>query len=186
LTCLCSPWKTRARYRYHVWPCRSGSRALIPPTHFRLAGNAPSRLLKRRGAMSKVSFYCKIRKKDNPTDQIRAEGSNMMADLCMSRCVCDTIRAASHHVDHCAGLHAQLLGSWDFDMETAPIYAGRTRSRAEKKRKREKAMARLLYVHTTRHVIIQGYRITGDVNKFASLMSRMPKSSAGGNTSSTG
>jgi ribonuclease BN (tRNA processing enzyme) len=56
----------------------------------------------------------------------------MMADLCMSRCVCDTIRATLHHVDHSAGLHAELLSSWDFDMKAAPIYAGWSRSRTEK------------------------------------------------------
>jgi hypothetical protein len=28
------------------------------------------------------------------------------------------------------------------------------------------SMAGLLYLHTTQHVTIQGYRITGDVNKY--------------------
>jgi len=81
--------------------------------------------------MSKVSFNCKIREKDNFTAQIRADGRNVVADLCMSRCACDTVRAASHQVDHSAGLHGDLLSCWDFDMEAAPIYAGWSRSRAE-------------------------------------------------------
>jgi hypothetical protein len=45
-----------------------------------------------------------------------------MADLCGSRCVCDTIRAAYNQVDHNAGLHAKLSASWAFDMEAAPFY----------------------------------------------------------------
>ncbi len=78
--------------------------------------------------MLKLSFYCKIRKKDDPTAQIRADGSNMMADLCGSRCVYSTIRAALHQVDHNTGLHAELSTSSDFDMEAAPIDAGWCRS----------------------------------------------------------
>ncbi|KAF8495437.1 hypothetical protein F5888DRAFT_1635508 [Russula emetica] len=50
------------------------------------SGDALSRILERRGAI----------KKDNPTAQIRADGSNVMADLCGS--------------------------SWDFNMEAAQIY----------------------------------------------------------------
>jgi len=76
-----------------------------------------------------------VRKKDNPITQIRADGTNgnnVMADLCGSRCICDTIRDASHQVDHGAGLHVESSSSWDFDMEAAPIYAGWSRSRVEK------------------------------------------------------
>src|SRR6266576_3810785 len=96
-------------------------------------------------AMLRVSFYCKIRKKDNPTAQIRADGSNVMADLCRSRCVCDTIRSASHQVDHSTGLHAELLSSWAFDMEAAPIFTGWSRSRTEKlpQRLKEKKQAEM-------------------------------------------
>jgi hypothetical protein len=55
LTCLRSSWQTRPGHRCYV----SGSRAFISPTHIRLAGDAPSRLLERQGAMLNVSFYCK-------------------------------------------------------------------------------------------------------------------------------
>jgi hypothetical protein len=72
--------------------------------------------------MLKVSFYSKIRK-DNATAQIRADSSNVMAGLRGSRCVCDTIRAASHQVDRNAGLHTELSNGWDFDMEAALFYA---------------------------------------------------------------
>jgi hypothetical protein len=54
--------------------------------------------------LSKVSFSCKIRNKDNSTSQICADSSKVMSDLCGPRCVCDMIRAASHQVDHNAGL----------------------------------------------------------------------------------
>src|SRR6266576_1634512 len=78
LTCLRSSSKTRPGHHYHTQSCRSRSRVFIPPTHGRLAGNAPSRLLK-----------CRVKKKDNPITQIRADGTNgssVIADLCGSRC----------------------------------------------------------------------------------------------------
>jgi hypothetical protein len=63
----------------------------------------------------------------------------------MSRCVCDTIRAVSHQVDHNAELQAGLLNSWNFDMEAALISAGWSLSRAEKllQRLKEKKQAEM-------------------------------------------
>jgi len=77
----------------------------------------------------KVSFYCKIRKKDNPTAQIHTDSSNVIADLWVKMHL---------RYDLCyftpSGLHAdsELSTSWDFNVEATPIYAGWCRSRVEK------------------------------------------------------
>ena len=73
--------------------------------------------------MLKVSFYCKIRKKDDPTAQIRADGSNMTL-ICVGQGASGMIRAGSHQMDHNTGLHAELSTGSDFDTEAAPINAG--------------------------------------------------------------